>query len=164
MPKCYMTPEGYRKIVEEWTDLKEVQRPEMQRQVQAAAAEGDRSENAAYTFGKMRLREIDRRLRYLDRLIANAAVVEKIVDDGTVRFGATVKLRRLADGRESEYTIVGKSEADVVNGKISNESPLAAELIGRRAGETISLPTPRGPQKLEILSIAYGAVGTEEKR
>ena len=96
--------------------------------------------------------------------IANAAVVEKIVDDGTVRFGATVRLRRLADGRESEYTIVGKSEADVVNGKISNESPLAAELIGRKTGDVISLPTPRGPQKLEILSIAYGAVGTEEKR
>ena len=155
MPKFYMTPEGYRKVVEEWTDLKDVQRPEMQHQVQVAAAEGDRSENAAYTFGKMRLREIDRRLRYLDRLIAGAVVVEKVADDGTVRFGATIRVRRSSDGREFEYTIVGKSEADINNNRLSNESPLAKAFIGKKAGEAVVLATPRGPQEMTLLEVSY---------
>ncbi len=139
----------------EWEDLKLVQRPDMQKQVQIAAAEGDRSENAAYTYGKMKLRDIDRRLKELDRIIDKAVVVESVVKDGSVRFGATVTLLNLKSQKEDVYTMVGSSEVDAVRGKISLTSPLGKQLITKKPKDIITLKTPRGEKQFEILKVEY---------
>lgn len=151
----YISRQGYNDLKAEWADLKQVQRPEMQKQVQVAAAEGDRSENAAYTYGKMRLREIDRRLRYLDKIIDKAVVVDEIADTSKIRFGATVKLLNLDNQKQSTYTLVGQNEMDVMQGKISISSPLGKVLIGKETGNTLVFQTPRGPQNLSIQSVEY---------
>ena len=151
----YLSPEGYKKLKEEWTDLKMNQRPEMQRQVQIAAAEGDRSENAAYTYGKMKLRDIDRRLKQLDQLIDRAVVVDQVVQDGSIRFGAKVTLLNLTRNKEVVYTMVGSSEVDAVNGKISLTSPIGKLLLSKKADDIISLQSPRGETQFKVLAVSY---------
>ncbi len=151
----YLSPEGYQKLKDEWKDLKFNQRPEMQRQVHDAAAEGDRSENAAYTYGRMRLREIDRRLKELDRLLDKSVVVNAVIKDGSIRFGAQVTLKNLKTEKEVKYTMVGSSEVDAVNGKISLTSPIGKLLLAKRAGERILLNSPRGEIPFEILEVSY---------
>lgn len=150
----YLTPEGHAKITEEWHALRS-EREEMKIQVQIAAAEGDRSENAAYTYGKMRLRQIDRRLRELDRILDKAKVVERVSDDGSIRFGARVRLQNMANQKIVEYTLVGSAEANAVEGKISTSSPLGAALIGKFVGDQVQIQTPRGPSTLCVLELNY---------
>lgn len=150
----YLTPAGHAKITAEWHDLRQ-ERDEMKIQVQIAAAEGDRSENAAYTYGKMRLRQIDRRLKELDRILDKAKVVEKVSEDGSIRFGAEVELFNLKTQKTVKYTLVGSAEANAVEGKISTSSPLGAALIGKFAGDQVEISSPRGPNSFKIMALAY---------
>lgn len=151
-----ISKEGFEKFKAEWENLKYVERPAMVNQVQAAAAEGDRSENAAYTYGKMRLREIDRRLRELDRILDGAKIVETAApEDGSVRFGATVKLLDKKLKREKVYHIVGEKEIDPLKGNISMRSPMGEALVGKKKGDCISVQAPRGLIAYEILEVKY---------
>lgn len=150
----YLTPAGHARITAEWHELRQ-EREDMKIQVQIAAAEGDRSENAAYTYGKMRLRQIDRRLKELDRILDKAKVVEKVSEDGSVRFGAEVELLNLKTQKTVRYTLVGSAEANAVEGKISTSSPLGAALIGKFADDEVEISSPRGPIGFKILSLTY---------
>ncbi|WP_308602445.1 transcription elongation factor GreA [uncultured Fibrobacter sp.] len=152
----FISQEGFDKLMEEWKRLKFVERPEMQRQVGAAAAEGDRSENAAYTYGKMRLRDIDRRLRELDKIIDHAKVVSTNAPaDGSIRFGATVTLQDKKTNRQRIYTLVGVQEIDPIAGRISVNSPVGMALIGKKQGDSVTIEIPRGKVEYAIIEIAY---------
>lgn len=152
-----ISSEGFAKLKAEWEDLKYTQRPAMVRQVQDAAAEGDRSENAAYTYGKMRLRDIDRRLRFLDRIVDSAVILDHApgADTGEIGFGAKVKVRQRQTGMEKEYQFVGPAEIDPMQGRISLQSPIGLALKGKKAGEVSVITTPKGPQEVEILSVEF---------
>lgn len=152
----HISKEGFEKLKAEWESLKYIERPAMQKQVSDAAAEGDRSENAAYTFGRMRLREIDRRLRQLDKLLDGAQIVEaKAPVDGSIRFGAKIQLKEEKTQKLKAYSIVGGEEIDPLQGKISMKSPLGTALLGKKAGEKITVQTPRGELHYVILEVLY---------
>lgn len=152
----FISQEGFDKLMEEWKRLKFVERPEMQRQVGAAAAEGDRSENAAYTYGKMRLRDIDRRLRELDKIIDHAKVVSTNAPaDGSIRFGATVTLQDKKTNRQRIYTLVGVQEIDPIAGRISVNSPVGMALIGKKQGDSVTIEIPRGKVEYVIIGTTY---------
>ena len=151
----YLSPAGYAKLKAEWEQLKFIDKPEMQEQIRVAAAEGDRSENAAYTYGKMQIRKIDQRLRYLDRVIDKAIIIEEVNQDGSIRFGASVTVLDLGKQKEFNYTLVGSSEIDVLKGRISLSSPLGKLLVGKRQDDTIEQSTPRGLRKLQIIQVQY---------
>lgn len=154
--KHLISQEGFEKFKAEWEHLKFVERPAMINQVQAAAAEGDRSENAAYTYGRMRVREIDRRLRELDRILDGAQIVaSQATNDGSIRFGATVKLRDTKTKRERVYSIVGEKEIDPLQGRISMKSPVGEALMGKKQGEQVQVQVPKGLVTYEILEISY---------
>jgi transcription elongation factor GreB len=158
--KNYITPAGYRRLKDEALNLLDKERPEVVRVVQWAASNGDRSENADYIYGKRRLREIDRRIRFLTKRLDLAEVVDPTARDedaDQVFFGATVTLADEA-GAENAYTIVGIDEADVARGRISWISPLARALLKRRAGEQITFKAPGGDQVLEIVNVEYKAL------
>lgn len=147
---------GFATLKAEWEDLKYTQRPAMQKQVSDAAAEGDRSENAAYTYGKMRLREIDRRLRYLDKLLDGAKVVEETRHaEGVIVFGAKVLLRDCKSGAERRYQLVGGAEIDPTAGRISLQSPIGKALLSRKQGESVEVETPRGTIHYLIAEVLY---------
>lgn len=151
-----ISKEGFEKYKEEWERLKYVERPEMINQVQAAAAEGDRSENAAYTYGRMRVREIDRRLRELDRILDGAKIVENVApEDGSIRFGANISLIDVKTKRQKKYSIVGEKEIDPLQGKISMKSPIGEALMGKKKGDTVQVQAPRGVISYEILEVSY---------
>lgn len=151
-----ISKEGFESLKAEWEDLKYHQRPAMSKQVSDAAAEGDRSENAAYTYGKMRLREIDRRLRYLDRLLDGAQVVEQVRHaEGEVVFGARVSLQPVAGGKTRNYHLVGEAEINPLEGRISLKSPLGQSLLGRRQGDTVAVNTPKGTVHYQITEVHY---------
>lgn len=151
----YLSPQGYAKLKAEWEQLKFIDKPEMQEQIRVAAAEGDRSENAAYTYGKMQIRKIDQRLRFLDRVIDKAIVVEEVAQDGTIRFGATVEVLDIDKKKNFTYTLVGSSEIDVLKGRISLSSPLGKLLVGKREKDSFEQQTPRGTRTLEIIKVEY---------
>jgi transcription elongation factor GreB len=158
--KNYITPAGHKRLKDEALHLLDKERPELVKVIQWAASNGDRSENADYIYGKRRLREIDRRIRFLTKRLDLAEVVDPAArDDGTdqVFFGATVTL---ADehGKEKTYTIVGIDEADVTRGRISWISPLARALLKRREGDQITFKAPGGDQVLEIVEVEYKPV------
>jgi transcription elongation factor GreB len=155
--KNYITPSGYKRLKDEALHLLDKERPEVVRVVQWAASNGDRSENADYIYGKRRLREIDRRIRFLTKRLDLAEVVDpnaRDEDTDQVFFGATVTLAG-EDGSEHIYTIVGIDEADVTRGRISWISPLARALLKRREGEQITFKAPGGDQALEIVGVEY---------
>lgn len=154
--KHLISQEGFDKFKAEWEHLKFVERPAMINQVQAAAAEGDRSENAAYTYGRMRVREIDRRLRELDRILDGAQVVAAPAsDDGSIRFGATVKMKDVKTKRERVYSIVGEKEINPLEGKISMKSPVGEALLGKKQGDQVKVQAPRGTITYEIVEVSY---------
>lgn len=154
--KHLISQEGFEKFKAEWEHLKFVERPAMINQVQAAAAEGDRSENAAYTYGRMRVREIDRRLRELDRILDGAQIVKtQATEDGSIRFGATVKLKDIKTKRERVYSIVGEKEIDPLQGRISMKSPVGEALIGKKTGEQVQVQAPKGIITYEIVEVTY---------
>ncbi len=154
--KNYITPAGYQRIKDELLQLIDVDRPEVVRIVHWAASNGDRSENGDYIYGKKRLREIDRRIRFLTKRMDSAAVVDPSVHYGNdqVYFGATVRYAN-SSGEEHTVTIVGIDELDPLKGKISWVSPVARALTKAREGELITLQTPLGAEELEVLSVSY---------
>jgi transcription elongation factor GreB len=153
----YITPGGYHRLRDELAHLVKVERPEVVRVVSWAASNGDRSENGDYIYGKKRLREIDRRIRFLTRRLDNAEVVDPSVREATdqVFFGATVTYR--SSGQENEITIVGIDEVDPANGRVSWISPIARALLKAREGDVVQLRTPAGLESLEILAVSYAA-------
>jgi transcription elongation factor GreB len=154
--KNYITPQGYQRIREELLQLIDNERPEVVRIVHWAASNGDRSENGDYIYGKRRLREIDRRIRFLTKRLDLAEVVDPSVHKGSdqVFFGATVTYLNSA-GIEQTITIVGIDELDPLKGKISWVSPVARALTKSREGDVVTLTTPAGEDELEILSVTY---------
>lgn len=156
--KNYITPQGYQRIREELLQLIDVERPEVVKIVHWAASNGDRSENGDYIYGKRRLREIDRRIRFLTKRLDLAEVVDPSLHHGSdqVFFGATVSYVNGA-GEEHTVTIVGIDELDPLRGKISWVSPVARALTKAREGEVVTLRTPAGEDELEIVSVQYPA-------
>ena len=155
-PRNYITPAGHGRMKAELLQLLDVERPEVVRIVSWAASNGDRSENGDYLYGKKRLREIDRRIRFLTRRLDRAEVVDPLQQAGNdqVFFGATVNYLQ-SDGVERTVTIVGVDEVDPLNGRISWISPVARALIKAREGDTVTLLTPAGRLGLEILEVRY---------
>ena len=153
--KSYITPDGARRLREELDQLWKVERPAVTQQVADAAALGDRSENAEYIYGKRRLREIDRRVRFLTKRLDEVTVVdEPPADPERVFFGAWVKLED-EDGAEVEYRIVGPDEFDVERGMISMDSPVARALLGRRVGDDVVVRRPKGDATYTIIGVRY---------
>jgi len=154
--KNYMTPAGHRRIKEELLRLIDVDRPEVVRIVSWAASNGDRSENGDYIYGKRRLREIDRRIRFLTKRLDLAEVVDPSVHHGSdqIFFGATVTYEN-EDGQRHTVTIVGIDELDPLNGKISWVSPVARALTKAREGDSVVLKTPGGIEELVVLEVSY---------
>jgi len=153
--KNYITPAGHARLKSELKALVEVERPELVKTVAWAASNGDRSENADYIYGKRRLREIERRIRYLMKRLEIAEVVDpRDQDQDRVFFGATVVY---LDGKDQEQTvsIVGTDEVDPARRRVSWVSPIARALIKAREGDTVTVSTPSGPEDLEILAIRY---------
>ncbi|TCS69727.1 transcription elongation factor GreB [Sulfuritortus calidifontis] len=153
--KNYVTPAGYARLQAELNHLVRVERPQVVNVVSWAAGNGDRSENGDYIYGKKRLREIDRRLRFLTKRIEQAVVVDPARQENTdqVFFGATVTV--LDGDTEFTYSIVGIDEADPGRGRISWVSPLARALLKARTGDSVRVATPGGVRELEILAVEY---------
>ena len=152
----YMTPAGQAALAEELRRLWYEERPKVTEIDSWAASLGDRSENADYQYGKRRLREIDRRVRFLRRRLDRVQVVNPAAQTkrDQVFFGATVTYAR-EDDSELTITIVGVDEADTAAGRISWVAPVARALLGRRAGDVVKLRTPQGVEEIEVVAIAY---------
>jgi len=151
----YITPEGAKRLKDELDRLWHDERPRVTLAVSEAAAQGDRSENAEYTYGKRRLREIDRRVRFLrQRLEGMVIVADAPADLRRVFFGAWVSLQA-ADGEELRYRIVGPDEFDLAPGYISMDSPLGRALLARALDDEVSVAAPGGPRTLTITAIEY---------
>ena len=157
--KNYLTPVGWQRMRDELKWLVNLERPEVTRVVSWAASLGDRSENADYQYGKKRLREIDRRIRYLTRRIEAAEVVDPATREETdqVFFGATVTYVN-STGEENTVRIVGLDETDPAHHYISWVSPVARALIKAREGDTVTLRTPGGDERLEVVEVRYEAI------
>lgn len=151
----YITPEGFKVLQTELDHLWKTERPKVTNEVMWAAAQGDRSENAEYIYGKKRLREIDRRIRFLTRRLESLTVVEPSPEQhGAVRFGAWVTVED-EEGETSTYRIVGPDEFDVRAGKISVDSPLAKALLGKKLDDEVLVSRPKGDVELVIVAIRY---------
>ncbi|WP_437916808.1 transcription elongation factor GreB [Sorangium sp. So ce302] len=153
---AYITPSGARRLSEELARLRSVERPRIVQEVADAAAQGDRSENAEYIYGKKKLREIDRRMHYLTKRLEKAVVVDPSEQRGDkVFFGATVEIEG-EDGARHTYQIVGEDEIDSAAGRISWRSPVGRSLLGKRAGDVITVRRPAGEAEMELISVRYG--------
>ena len=154
--KNYMTPEGFARMRDELNTLMRKERPEVVKVVTWAAGNGDRSENGDYIYGKKRLREIDRRVRYLSKRLANAEVVDaaKRAKTDQVFFGATVTTAN-AEDKERTVKIVGVDEVDLEKGHVSWISPIAKALMRAHEGDVVKLRTPAGEEELEIVKVRY---------
>jgi len=152
----YITPQGYRRLREELLTLLDVERPRIVEVVSWAAKNGDRSENGDYLYGKKRLREIDRRIRFLTQRLDIAEVADPSVHFGRdqVFFGATVTYATSA-GAERTITIKGIDESDSLNGEVSWIAPVARALLKAREGDEVQLVTPAGIERLEVLEVRY---------
>ena len=153
----YITRAGWQALADELDYLWREKRPHVTRELSAAAAEGDRSENAEYIYRKKELREIDRRVRYLGKRIDELTVVDTVPDDpNTIFFGAWVDI---VDDNDSahRYRIVGADETEAATGAISLNSPVARALIGKRVGDVVNVTLPQGARELEIIAVHYSA-------
>ncbi len=158
--KNYLTPRGYQGLREELMTLLDVERPKIVEVVSWAAKNGDRSENGDYLYGKKRLREIDRRIRFLTKRLDIAEVADPSVHHGSdqVFFGATVTYENSA-GEERTITIKGIDEVDNLQGEVSWISPIARALLKSRVGDEVSLMTPGGLERLDVLNVSYPTPG-----
>lgn len=156
--KNYITPQGYARLRAELLDLIDNERPKVVEIVHWAASNGDRSENGDYIYGKKRLREIDRRIRFLTKRLEIAEVTDPSAHHGSdqIFFGATVTYVD-ASGRERTITIMGIDEADNLQAQVSWISPIARTLLKAREGDVLKLVTPAGPEDIEVLSVRYPA-------
>ena len=154
----YITDEGYRQLREELDQLFRVERPRVVKGVADAAAEGDRSENAEYIYGKKKLREIDKRIEFLTKRVDVLTVVTEYPKNGTdkIFFGAFVELED-DDGKLVTYRIVGADESAAERGYISMESPVARALLGKRVGDSVSVMRPKGEVTFSVLKVRYPA-------
>jgi transcription elongation factor GreB len=150
----HITPEGFRSIDAQLEQLWTDERPRVTGMVAAAAAEGDRSENAEYIYGKKRLREIDKRIHYLSKLLDRLTVVEPRTEGDRVYFGAWVTIEA-EDGVERTYRIVGPDETDLKKGFISSQSPVARALLGKQEAEWVTVTRPKGPADFLVVRISY---------
>ncbi len=159
--KNYMTPAGYARLRAELLDLMDNERPRVVEVVHWAASNGDRSENGDYLYGKKRLREIDRRIRFLTKRLEIAEVVNPSVHAGSdqIFFGATVTYAD-DEGSERTITILGVDEADNTRGDVSWISPVARALLKAREGDAVALQTPGGTRTLEVLAVRYPGPAT----
>lgn len=156
--KNYITPKGYDRLKSELHELLTVERPKTVDVVAWAASNGDRSENADYQYGKRRLREIDRRIRFLQKRIDIAEIVDPARQNGTkVLFGATVTVSG-EDGENRTYRIVGIDETDAKAGKVSWISPIGQALLQANEGDSVVLKTPKSEEELEIVKVEYKAI------
>lgn len=152
-----ITREGFERLKGELDELWRVKRPEIVRALAAAAAEGDRSENAEYIYRKKQLAELDRRVRYLGKRVPSLRVVEEPPSDrALVFFGASVELENVATGESVRYRLVGPDEADPSRGDVSIDSPLARALLKKRIDDEVDVQLPSGPQRFAIVDVAYG--------
>ncbi|MFP6558356.1 transcription elongation factor GreB [Paraburkholderia sp. B3] len=158
--KNYMTPAGYQRMRGELLQLIDEARPEVVKLVSWAASNGDRSENGDYIYGKRRLREIDRRIRFLTKRLDLAEVVDSSRQENTdqVFFGATVEYGT-DDGELHTITIVGIDEVDLDHGRVSWISPVARALLKAKIGDQVTLYTPAGPAPIDVLDVRYPAAG-----
>jgi transcription elongation factor GreB len=156
----YITPQGYARLRAELMQLIDDERPKVVEVVHWAASNGDRSENGDYLYGKKRLREIDRRIRFLTKRLEIAEVADPSLHHGheQVFFGATVTYAE-ESGEERTITIVGIDEADSLKGQVSWISPIARALIKSQEGDVVRLVTPAGAQEIEVLQVRYPAPG-----
>jgi len=153
----YISPAGFARLKAELKQLVEVERPEVVRTVSWAAKNGDRSENGDYLYGKRRLREIDRRVRFLIKRLESAEIVDTAGrDTDQVFFGSTVKIKTRTE--EKTITIVGVDETDTAKGRVSWISPIAKALLKAREGDKVTLASPGGVEELEILEVRYDPV------
>jgi transcription elongation factor GreB len=154
----YLTPKGYQSLRDELLALIDDERPKVVEVVSWAAGNGDRSENGDYIYGKKRLREIDRRIRFLTRRLDIAEVADPSVHHGSdqIFFGATVTVAD-AQGAERTVTIKGIDEVDPLKGEVSWVSPVARALLKAREGDEVVVQTPGGPQRLEVVAVSYPA-------
>ncbi len=158
--KNYMTPYGYARLTAELDELWKVERPKLVETIFWAASNGDRSENGDYIYGKKRLREIDRRLRFLTQRVENAEVINPATREETeqIFFGATVTVAD-AKGVEATYAIVGIDEADAGRGYLAWTSPMAHGLLRARVGDRVTVQTPGGRREVEIIDVRYQKIG-----
>ena len=158
VPTYYLTPEGAKRLAAELNHLLSVERPKIVREVSDAAAQGDRSENAEYIYGKKRMREIDRRVRFIQKRLDSCEVVRPSSGGdsplNSVRFGATVRVQA-EDAQQREYTLVGPDESEPSSGRISFQSPIGRALLKKRVGDVVQVQRPAGEIELEILEIRY---------
>ncbi len=151
----YITPEGAARLRRELDELWRVKRPAVTRAVAEAAAQGDRSENAEYIYGKKQLAEIDRRVRFLRKRLTGIRVVDTTPSDTSrVYFGARFELTS-DDGRRAEYRLVGPDEFDFAPEYVSVDSPLGKAVLGKALGSTVDVPTPEGRRRYEITGVRY---------
>ncbi len=157
--KNYMTPKGAERLRAELRKLMQEDRPKVVEVVHWAAGNGDRSENGDYIYGKKRLREIDRRIRFLSKRLENAELIDPTQQKGDrIFFGATVTVVSEEEGQKT-YQIVGIDETDAAQGKVSWISPIGKTLIKAKAGDTVTLRSPKGEVELEILKVEYKEIG-----
>jgi len=153
--KNYITPYGAKLLRNELKKLLDEDRPEVVRTVSWAASNGDRSENGDYIYGKRRLREIDKRIRFLTKRLEIAEEVDPLQQKGkTILFGATVTVLNENEKRK-KYSIVGIDETDIAKGKISWLSPVGKALLQKKEGEIVTIKTPKGEEDFEILKVSY---------
>ncbi len=156
--KNYISPHGHKKLVTELEELTRVERPEVTKLVSWAASNGDRSENADYIYGKRRLREIDRRIRFLSKRLDAALVVDPAtIKSEKIQFGATVTVTD-EEGKNKTFTIVGVDEVDTSQGRISWQSPIGSTLIGKSEGDEVTIKIPAGETTYEVVSIKYQSI------
>ncbi len=151
----YITAEGQQKLKAELHQLWKVERPKVTQSVSEAAAQGDRSENAEYTYGKKRLREIDRRVRYLSKRLDEMTVVAEVPNDTSkIFFGAWLTLED-DDGQSVKYRLVGPDEIDPARGYISIDAPLGRALLGKKIDSEVEIESPTGRKRYYVLAIDY---------
>jgi transcription elongation factor GreB len=154
--KNYITPAGYKRLIDELTELATQERPKVVREVADAAAEGDRSENAAYIYGKRRLREIDRRMGFIKKRMRFMQVVQPEHKD-RVFFGAYVEVEDDDEGESRTFQIVGIDEVDASAGRISWQSPVGRALLGKKVDDEVTVVLPEGRRSLVVCAIRYDA-------
>jgi transcription elongation factor GreB len=151
-----ITPRGYKRFQDELHTLWHVDRPKVVQEVSDAAALGDRSENAEYIYGKKKLREIDRRIRFLSELMDKLQVVDpKTMNADRVKFGATIVVED-EDGIKKRYSIVGEDEVDGKLGHISMQSPIGKALMNKKVGDSVLVNRPAGEIELTVIELRYG--------
>jgi transcription elongation factor GreA len=152
--KTVLTYDGLKRLEEELQDLKVVRRRDVAAKIKEARGQGDVSENAEYDAAKEEQAEIEARIVLLEKMLRNAEVIdEEELNQDNISVGSKVKVLDIGDNDEIEYSIVGSTEADPVNGRISNESPLGAALLGRKLGDTVTVEAPDGTMQFRILEI-----------